>query len=68
MYMLHKAYPALNLSRHLAHLTGTQKKPEEEPQTSPRMMEHTHTHTQQIEETVAIPFTLATGLPPVAQK
>lgn len=28
MYMLHKAYPALNLSRHLAHLTGTQKKPE----------------------------------------
>jgi len=30
--MLHKAYPALNLSRHLAHLTGTQKKPEREPQ------------------------------------
>jgi hypothetical protein len=41
VYMLHKAYPALNLSRHLAHLTGTQKKPEKEPQTSPRVMEHT---------------------------
>jgi hypothetical protein len=32
VHMLHKAYPALNLSRHLAHLTGTQKKPEREPQ------------------------------------
>jgi hypothetical protein len=32
VHMLHKAYPALNQSRHLAHLTGTQKKPEREPQ------------------------------------